>query len=171
MKDVMKQYFSIGLVVLALLTLSMVGVSRSGFAANLDGPLSKCVVPNKNWSTKPPEKEHQRILHPTKIGQAVNIRCHTYDVPVSAKAFIEQVRLKIIEKPDYQGAEVQLIKPETIKGKTWDTFNIRRKDEINQKIFAIKTDPNVVMMVIYTGAGGYYNEYFNDLMSLMKKLS
>ena len=171
MNIVMKRSVTMALVLASFLWISAPGFSRKGFAADLDGPLKKCNIPNKNWTTKPPEKQNQRILHPIKIGQAVNIRCHTYDVPVSAKAFIEQVRLKIIEKPDYQGAEVQLVTPETIKGKTWDTFNIRRKDEINQKIFAIKTDPNVVMMVIYTGAGGYYNEYFNDLMSLMKKLS
>lgn len=139
--------------------------------ADLDGPLKEVTLPNKNWTFKAPEKEHQRILHPIKIGQAVNIRVHTYDVPVSAKAFIEQVREKIIQKPDYKGAEVQLVKTETVNGKSWDIFNIRRKDEINQQIWAIKPSPSVVLMVIYTGAGGYYNEYHNDLMTLIKKLS
>lgn len=153
------------------LGVSLSALSHADAAPDLEGPLKKCTVPNKKWTTKPPEKENQRILHPIKIGQAVNVRCHTYDVPVSAKAFIEQVRLKIIQKPDYKGAEVQLIKPETVKGKTWDTFNIRRKDEINQQIWAIKTSPNVVLMVIYTGAGDYYNEYHGDLMTLLKKMS
>ena len=139
--------------------------------ANLDAPLKKVTLPSKSWTFKTPEKKHQRIIHPIKIGQAVNIRVHTYDVPVSAKAFIEQVRVKIIQKPDYKGAEVQLVKPKDVKGKTWDTFNIRRKDEINQQIWAIKPAPNVVLMVIYTGAGAYYNEYHNDLMTLLKKLS
>lgn len=171
MKKVKKLFLAPALVAVAFLFISNPVMAPKGFAGDLKGPLKKCTEPNKNWTNKAPEKPNQRILHPTKIGQAVNIRCHTYDVPVSAKAFIEQVRLKIIEKPDYKGAEVQLVEPESIKGKTWDTFNIKRKDEINQKIFAIKTDPNTVLMVIYTGAGGYYNEYYNDLMKMMKKLA
>lgn len=138
---------------------------------DLEGPLKKVKLPNKEWTFKEPEKENQRILHPVKIGQAVNVRVHTYDVPVSAKAFLEQVRLKIISKPDYEGAEVQLLKSEKVKGKEWDAFNIKRKDEINQQIWGIKTSSDVVLMVIYTGAGDYYQEYHKDLMKILEKLS
>jgi len=149
----------------------MFGVPSVYAKPDLSGPLKKVKLPSKAWTFKEPEKPNQRIIHPIKIGQAVNIRIHTYDVPVSAKAFLEQVRVKIIQKADYKGAEVQLIKPEVVKGKTWDTFSIRRKDEINQQIWGIKASPNVVLMVIYTGAGDYFNEYYKDLETLIKKLS
>lgn len=138
---------------------------------DLDGPLNRVSLPNKSWTFKTPEKAHQRILHPIKIGQAVNIRVHTYDVPVSAKTFLDQVRVKIIQKPDYKGAEVQLIKPKSVGGKTWSVFNIRRKDEINQQIWGIKASPSVVLMVIYTGAGDYFKEYHSAMMKLIKQLS
>jgi hypothetical protein len=138
---------------------------------NLEGPLKKVKLPNKDWTFKDPEKENQRILHPIKIGQAVNIRVHTYEVPVSAKEFLTQVRSKILEKPDYQGAEVQMIQSEQVKGKTWDNFNIKRKDEINQQIWGIKASSDVVVMVIYTGAGDYFKEYYDGLKKVLEKLS
>jgi hypothetical protein len=140
-------------------------------APDLEKPLKKVKLPNKEWTFKDPDKENQRILHPIKVGEAVNIRVHSYDVPVSAKAFLEQVRLKIIEKPDYQGAEVQLLKSETVKGKTWENFNIKRKDEINQQIWGIKFSSDVVVMVIYTGAGDYFKEYYDNLKKVLEKLS
>lgn len=142
-------------------------------ASPLTAPISKMTIPNKNWSTKAPTKTDgtQKIMYPTKIGQAVNVRAHTYEVPVSARAFVEQVRAKIIQKPDYEGAEVRLVEPMTVKGKTWDCFSIKRKDEINQKICANKTSKSVVFMIIYTGAGGYYDEYFKDYETLLKKAS
>jgi hypothetical protein len=79
--------------------------------------------------------------------------------------------VKIIEKPDYKGAEVQSIQSEKVKGKTWENFTIKRKDEINQQIWGIKVGSDVVVMVIYTGAGDYYKEYYNDLKKVVEKLS
>jgi hypothetical protein len=151
---------------------TLVGTS-SLYASPLTAPVEAVALPSSKWVFQPPEQKDgtQKIMYPKETGQAVNVRVHTYDVPVSAKAFIEQVRANIIQKPDYQGAEVRLLESRQVNGESWDVFSIRRTDEINQEIWARKTSTNVVLMIIYTGAGDYYKQYHDDLMTVIKKAS
>jgi len=163
--------FTLGMV--KLIPLAMFLFAASVQASPLTQPIEKMGLPGKGWEYQPPTKKDgsQKIMNPTKTGQAVNVRIHTYDVPISATAFIEEVRLKIMKKPDYKGAEVKLVKTKKVKGKTWNVFGIRRKDEINQEIWARKVGKNIVLMIIYTGAGGYFQDYHGDLMTLVKRAS
>jgi len=166
----MRKFFQIFILLLVLGSFTIPFSSKTQ-ASSLTEPLTLCQLPDKKWTWKSPEKPNQKILHPVETGQAVNVRCHTYDVPISAKAFIDQVRSKIMEKPDYKGAAVGLVGPKKVKGKTWDVFDIKRKDEINQQIWARKPSKNVVLMIIYTGAGSYYNQFHNSFMKLIKGAS
>ena len=142
-------------------------------ASPLTDPVEKAQLPNSNWTFERKEKTEgpAAIMYVKKTGQAVNLRVHTYDVPIASKAFLDQVRTKIMEKPDYAGAEVRIISSKEAGGKMWDVFYIKRKDDIAQEIWARKTDPNVVMMIIYTGAGGLYNDYYNDFSDWLAKSS
>lgn len=135
--------------------------------------LEKVTLPNNDWTWAKPEKDanSSRIMYPKKTGQAVNLRIHSYEVPVSAKSFLEQVRTNIISKPDYQGAEVRLLINKTVDGTSWDVFEIKRKDEISQEIWGRKPNNNIVMMIIYTGAGSYFQEYYPQFTSFMTSIS
>jgi hypothetical protein len=142
-------------------------------ASPLTKPLENTQLPNTGWTWENPQKDetNTKIMYPKKTGQAVNLRVHTYEVPVTAKSFLEQVRTNIMEKPDYQGAEIRLVTTKEVDGVSWDVFEIKRKDEINQEIWGRKTDSSVVLMLIYTGAGDYFKEYYSDLMTVLKRAS
>ncbi len=150
--------------------LILAAFSAAAFAAH---PVKDAKLPNDNWVWKKPEKDEPsaRTMYVKKTGEAVSIRIDTYEVPVSSKSFLDSVREKIMAKPDYAGAEIQLVTTKQVAGKVWDLFYIKRKDEINQEIWGRKTDPNTVFMIIYTGAGTYYQQYYNDFMDFMKQAS
>lgn len=169
----MKNFKRFNFALTALFPMAFFLMISSAEASSLTQPIESMKLPGKGWEYQPPTKKDgtQKIMNPVKTGQAVNVRIHTYGVPISAKAFAEEVRLKISKKPDYEGAQIDLLSTKTVKGKTWDVFSIRRKDEINQEIWARKTSNDVVLMIIYTGAGGYYQQYHNDLMELVKQAS
>lgn len=155
---------------LSLFTLCLTSISYAGSRTE---PVAKARIPNKKWVIATPKTQDgtRKVMHPEKTGQAVNIRLHSYEVPVSARAFIDQVRSNILKKPDYTGAEVRLVESKRVKKKDWEMFYIKRKDEISQEIWARKTSDNVVFMVIYTAAGDYFKVYHKDLMTLLKRAS
>lgn len=154
------------------LTLWM-GLSQSAVASPLTEPLEKVKLPSSDWTWGKPDKDPNttRILYPTKTGQAVNVRAHTYEVPVSAKVFLDQVRGNLMSREDYQGAEIRLMTTQVVDGVTWDVFEVKRKDEINQEIWGRKPSSNVVFMIIYTGAGSYFKEYYDQFKGIMSSLS
>jgi hypothetical protein len=135
-----------------------------------DDPLRSAKLPNGNWTWKSPDKDEPeaKTMYVKKTGEAVSIRINNYIVPISSAKFLESVREQIMLKPDYAGAEVQLVKDREVAGKTWDVFGIKRKDEINQEIWGRKVDGGGVFMVIYTGAGTYYTEYYSDFMTFIR---
>ncbi len=141
------------------------------YADALSAPLGKVKLPNKQWVWQSADKQDQKILHPEATGQAVNVRVHTYQVPISASGFMDQVRLEIIKKPDYEGASVSLVSSKKVKNQDWAFFSISRKDEIKQEIWARKSSDDVVLMMIYTGAGSYFQKYYEDFSKLLKNLS
>lgn len=141
------------------------------YADDLSAPLEKVKLPNKQWVWQNTGKEDQKILHPEATGQAVNVRVHTYRVPISAEGFMGQVRLEIIKNPDYEGATISEVGSKKLKNQNWAFFNISRKDEIKQEIWARKSSDDVVLMVIYTGAGSYFQKYYEDCSKLLKNLS
>ena len=161
---------SSSLLVILTLSLSVLDVS---WAKSPGSAVENAQLPNGNWTWKKPDPEEPgaKTMFVKKTGEAVSIRINNYEVPISAQRFLESVREKIMAKPDYAGAEVQLVSSREVNGKTWNVFGIRRKDEINQEIWGRKIDGEAVFMVIFTGAGTYYDQYHSDLMSFLKASS
>jgi len=161
--------------VLVFCMVAFVGFAAAhpSFAAPLTVPFEKVKLPNAEWTWGKPDKDASttRIMYPIKTGQAVNLRVHTYDVPVSAQSFLDQVRANLASRDDYKGAEIRLMTTQNVGGTTWDVFEVKRKDEISQEIWGRKTDPNVVLMLIYTGAGTYFKDYYPQFKDFVKTLS
>jgi len=136
-------------------------------------PVSKISLPNDGWTWKASDagEPNAKTMYVKKTGEAVSVRLNTFDVPISSNLFLTSVREKIMEKPDYAGAEVQMPVPKPMGGQTWDVFKIKRKDEINQEIWARKTGPGVVFMIIYTGAGDFYQQYYADFSKVLNQAS
>lgn len=152
-----------------LTCLLLPSVPDSAFALQSDA-VKNAKLPNGNWVWKAadPDEPDAKTMYVKKTGEAVSIRINSYDVPISAQRFLESVREKIMAKPDYAGAQVDLVNSKDVNGKTWSVFAIKRKDEINQEIWGRKMGGEAVFMVIFTGAGSYYNDYHGDLMEFIQ---
>ena len=149
----------------------MISALASGRAFAVEAIVTNAQLPSDGWTWKAADKEEPdaRTMYVKKVGEQVSLRIQTYDVPITSAGFLEAVREQIMKKPDYQGANITTVGPMDFSGKSWDVFTIKRKDEINQQILGRKIDSDTVFMVIYTGAGSYYDTYYNDFKSFIGK--
>ncbi len=142
-------------------------------ASPLSEPVQKVKLPSDAWVWDKPDQEDGTVkeMYVKQLGPAVKLRLSTYEVPSSASEFVDEVRSKMIVKPNYVGAEVRLVETKPVEGQEWAAFSIRTKDRFDQEVWARKTDPNVVLMIMYTAANAYFNQYYADFMTLVKEYS
>jgi hypothetical protein len=148
--------------------------STASAATLLHNIKSKFSLPNSSWVWDSDyKKEGDKLfgMYVEKLGQSVNFRVNYYEVPYSAKEFLEAVRAQLEKKPDYQGADFSPVTSREISGKKWDLFRVKRKDGIQQELWNRKGETDTVLFVLYTADGDYFDQYYKDFSTLMQQAS
>src|SRR5262245_9093560 len=160
---------------LIFLSFMIATFSQAAWAATaLRSIKSKFSLPNADWvwdSDYKQEGDKLFGMYVEKLGQAVNFRVNHYEVPYTAKDFLEAVRVQLQKKPDYQGADFSPVTTREIKGKTWDLFKVKRKDGIQQELWNRKGETDTVLFVLYTADSAYFDQYYKDFSTLLKQAS
>jgi hypothetical protein len=159
---------------LILLWIAGVFSSTASAATALHHIKSKFSLPNSDWVWDSDyKKEGDKLfgMYVEKLGQAVNFRVNYYEVPYSPNEFLEAVRTQLGKKPDYQGADFSPAMNREIRGKKWDLFKVKRKDGIQQELWSRKGESDVILFILYTADGSYFDQYYKDFSTLMQQAS
>lgn len=106
-----------------------------------------------------------------KLQGAVNFRVNYYEIGSTAESFLGDVRKQLMLKKDYGGARFDPVVTKQINGKTWATFEVSRKDDVHQELWARKGEA-VILFLFYTAAGkDYYDRYHPDVKNLISQAS
>lgn len=135
---------------------------------------AKLTLPSSSWVWDKDYSGDDTIagMFVQKTGKAVNLRVNHYAYPDSAKQYLDAVRDKLMEKPEYKGGEFKLVERKMLGGKAWDYFKLKRKDNILQEIWSRKGDNGDMLFVMYTTAGDdLFNQYHEDFMVLLSQLN
>jgi len=135
---------------------------------------TKAKLPSSDWTWDKDYKGSDVLvgMYVIKLGKAVSIRANSYDYPYSPKRYLEGVREKLMEKTEYKGGEFRLPENKIINGKEWAYFKLKRKDEINQELWALRDNTGNILFVIFTTAGDdYFSKYYPDLSNFIQQVS
>jgi len=133
---------------------------------------SKFSLPSPEWAWDNEYKGEDALfgMIVEKLGGAVNFRANYYEVNSPAASFLEDVRGQLKLKKDYEGARFDPVASKNVNGKTWATFQVARKDKIQQELWARKGETDVILFLFYTAAGkDNFDRYYPDVMTLIKQ--
>jgi len=138
----------------------------------VDGLIKTIQAPSSEWELKRKINKDQSELKLAVKGKepVVNIGVRIFkNVPISSNTYLEEVRKHMISDPRYKEGNVDEIHNKERFGKEWAFLTLVMGPEIHQELWVRKLASDVVMMVLYTAVGSYYEQYHSDFDGILQQ--